>query len=68
MASAAFLLFGMAGSFGGLDKKVLVNRFSLPVVWFVLIATFLTYTLINIAQNHYLNKAIDKMPNPLNGW
>lgn len=59
VASVAFSVFGMAGRFGGLDTKVVLKRFSLPVVCFVLVATFLTYTLINIAQNHYLNEAIE---------
>ena len=60
VASAAFWVFGMAGRFGGLDRNVLVKRFSLPVICFVLVGTFLTYTLINIAQNHYLNEAIEE--------
>jgi hypothetical protein len=35
-----------------------VKRFSLPVICFALVTMFLTYTLVNISQNHYLSKAI----------
>lgn len=59
VASAVFWIFGMAGSFSGLDKKAIINRFGLPIICFVLVAAFLTRTLVDIAQNHYLNEAIE---------
>jgi uncharacterized hydrophobic protein (TIGR00271 family) len=58
ISSATFWAFGMAGRFSDLDRNVLIKRFSLPVICFTLVSIFLTYTLINISQNHYLSKAI----------
>jgi hypothetical protein len=48
----------MAGRFSDLDRKVFIKRFTFPVICFALVTIFLTYTLINISQNHYLGKAI----------
>lgn len=58
VASAVFWVFGIVGRVDQLDKKIYFKRFSLPVVCFILVAGFLTRTLVNIAQNHYLNEAI----------
>jgi uncharacterized hydrophobic protein (TIGR00271 family) len=58
VASAAFWFFGMTGSFAQIDKKIILRRFSFPLVCFALVAAFLTYTLIKIAHHHYLNESI----------
>lgn len=58
ISAATFWIFGMAGRFSDLDRKVIIKRFSFPVICFALVTIFLTYTLINISQNHYLSKAI----------
>lgn len=59
VASVVFWLFGMAGRFSRLDRKSLLKRFSLPVVCFVLVAAFLTQTLVNIVRDRYYNETIE---------
>lgn len=59
VASTVFWVFGMTRRFHELNKREVFNRFSLPVICFLLVAAFLTRTLIDIAKNHYLQEAIE---------
>lgn len=58
VASVAFGLFGMAGDFSKLDKKTLIRRFWLPTCCFVLVAAFLTNTLVNIARQNHIQETV----------
>jgi uncharacterized hydrophobic protein (TIGR00271 family) len=58
VASIAFWLFGMAGRFSQLDKKTLIKRFGFPTFCFVLVAVFLTNTLMIIAKQSYIEQTI----------
>ena len=58
VASAAFWIFGMAGSISQLDKKTLFKRFSFPIFCFVFVTAFLTNTLMSIAKQSYINQTI----------
>ena len=58
VASIAFWLFGMAGSFSKLDKKTLIKRFGFPTFCFVLVTVFLTNTLMSIAKQSYTERTI----------
>jgi len=60
VASATFWFFGMADTFAQIDRKVILRRFSFPLFCFALVTAFLTYTLIKIANHHYLNESIAK--------
>ena len=59
VASATFWVFGMIDDYTDMDKKVLVRRFGLPVLCFILVAAFLTRTLFQISQHHYISKDIE---------
>ena len=48
----------MTGGFTELDKKTLLKRFGLPTVCFVLVAIFLTNTLISIARKSHIEQTI----------
>jgi len=58
VASITFWLFGMAGSYHDLNRATLVKRFGLPIVGFVIVAAFLTNTLVKMSHNHQLNEMI----------
>ncbi len=58
IASSAFWFFGMTGMFTSQDKKTLIKRFSLPTVCFVLVAVFLTNTLLSIARESFIRETI----------
>ena len=58
VASIAFWLFGMAGDFSKLDKKTLIKRFWFPTFCFVMVAVFLTNTLINIARQNHIQETV----------
>ncbi|MCP4691266.1 MAG: TIGR00341 family protein [Desulfobacterales bacterium] len=59
VASAVFWFFGMVGKYHGLSRRVLIKRFGLPIVGFLLIALFLTHTLIKINEERDLEKNIE---------
>ncbi|MEE4241931.1 MAG: hypothetical protein V2I36_10730 [Desulfopila sp.] len=59
VASAAFWVFGMGGDFIRLERKVIVRRFGLPIICFILVAAFLTKTLYDISRDQSLLFAIE---------
>jgi len=60
VASAAFWVFGMGSDYTEMDRKVVVRRFGLPIVCFILVAAFLTKTLYDISQDHSLLATIEE--------
>ena len=59
VASITFVLSGMARSFGVREKGVtLLKRFQLPIIAFVLIASFLGHSLFQIAQERKMARGI----------
>jgi len=60
VASAAFWVFGMGSEYTDLDRKVVVRRFGLPIVCFILVTAFLTKTLYDISQDHSLLATIEE--------
>ena len=60
VASATFWVFGMGGDYSRLDRKVVVRRFGLPLICFLLVAAFLTKTLYDISQDQSLLAEIEE--------
>lgn len=58
ISSAIFWYFGMGGKYHGLDRQVVVKRFSLPFIGFLIITLLLTHTLYNIHKDRHLKKTI----------
>ncbi|MGI9537390.1 MAG: DUF389 domain-containing protein [Desulfocapsaceae bacterium] len=58
VASVAFWLFGMAGNLSKLDKKTLIKRFWFPTCCFILVAIFLTNTLMSIARQNHIQETV----------
>jgi uncharacterized hydrophobic protein (TIGR00271 family) len=61
VASVVFWFFGMAGRYHDLDKAVIVKRFGLPIVGFLLITLFLTHTLYQISKDRHINNTIENV-------
>ncbi len=60
VASAAFWIFGMGDDYTRMDRKVVVRRFGLPIICFLLVAAFLTKTLYDISRDQSLLTEIEE--------
>ena len=58
VASAVFVASGMAKEYGHGTRKVVVRRFGLAAVGFILVAVFLSHTLFQIMAERRLGKTI----------
>ncbi len=61
VASIVFWYFGMAGKYHDLGKKVLLRRFSLPVVGFFIVAVVLTTTLYKISVDRHIKSTVTEV-------
>ena len=58
VASVVFWYFGMTERYQGLGKQVVIRRFSLPVVGFLIVAVVLSNTLYKISLDRHLKSTI----------
>ena len=59
VASATFVLFGMAKHHGAQTKRIdFIRRFGMPIIVFVLIAAFLGHSLVKIHREHRRTRSI----------
>jgi hypothetical protein len=59
VAAVTFWFAGMTGGLRGLSRQVVMRRFGLPFVSFVLVAGFLTHTLFEIANERRTEETIE---------
>jgi hypothetical protein len=59
VAAVTFWFAGMTGGLRGLSRQVVMRRFGLPFVSFVLVAGFLTHTLFEIATDRRTEETIE---------
>ncbi len=59
VASASFWVFGMGDDYTKMDRKVVVQRFGLPIICFLLVTAFLTKTLYDISRDQSLLTEIE---------
>jgi uncharacterized hydrophobic protein (TIGR00271 family) len=58
VASAVFVASGMSKDYGASARKLVVRRFGLAAVGFILVAVFLSHTLVQIMAERKLDKTI----------
>jgi len=61
VASVVFWFFGMTEKYHGLNRKVVIRRFSLPILGFFLIALVLSHTLYQINQDRRIKLTIQNV-------